>query len=99
MGNMNECVTGRVFTAPIYNAPNVRNIVDICSNGCNRIGVKNFVTGITATLESITGYGVNTDIVSVYDNVTHVFMQHIEYIDLESYDRFQLIGMLEDMTK
>ena len=99
MGNMNECVTGRVFTAPIYNAPNVRNIVDICSNGCNRIGVKNFVTGITATLEHITGYGVNADIVSVYDNVTHVFMYHMEYRDLESYDRFQLIGRLEDMTK
>ena len=97
MGNI--ATTSKIFTAPIYNAPNVRNIVDICSNGCNRIGVKNFVTGITATLERITGYGVNTDIVSVYDNVTHVFMQHIEYRDLESYERFQLIGELEDMTK
>ena len=97
MGNI--ATTSKIFTAPIYNTPNVCNIVDICSNGCNRIGVKNFVTGITATLERITGYGVNTDIVSVYDNVTHVFMQHIEYRGLESYERFQLIGTLEDMTK
>ena len=99
MGNINESVSGKLFTGRIYNSPEARNIVDICSDGCNRIGVKNFVTGITATLERITGYGVNTDIVSVYDNVTHVFMQHIEYRDLESYDRFQLIGALEDMTK
>ena len=97
MGNI--ATTSKIFTEQVYNVPNVYNIVDIRSDGCNRIGVKNFVTGITATLERITGYGVNTDIVSVYDNVTHVFMQHIEYRDLESYDRFQLIGALEDMTK
>ena len=97
MGNI--ATTSKIFTEQVYNVPNVYNIVDIRSDGCNRIGVKNFVTGITATLERITGYGVNTDIVSVYDNVTHVFMQHIEYRDLESYERFQLIGELEDMTK
>ena len=97
MGNI--ATTSKIFTEQVYNVPNVYNIVDIRSDGCNRIGVKNFVTGITATLERITGYGVNTDIVSVYDNVTHVFMQHIEYRDLESYELFQLIGELEDMTK
>ena len=99
MGNGAKTVTGKIFTGRIYNSPNACNIVDIRSDGCNRIGVKNFVTGMTATLERVTGYGVNADIVSVYDNVTHVFMHHVEYRNLEPYERFQLIGALEDMTK
>ena len=57
MGNINESVRGKLFTGRIYNSPNNYNIVDIRSDGCNRIGVKNFVTGMTATLERVTGYG------------------------------------------
>ena len=96
MGNI---ATSKIFTAPIYNTPNVCNIVDICSNGCNRIGVKNFVTGMTATLECVTGYGVNVDIVTVYDNRFHMVTWREEFQALDSYCRFQLIGALEDMTK
>ena len=99
MGNGAETVTGKIFTGHIYNSPNACNIVDIRSDGCNRVGVKNFVTGMTATLERVTGYGVNVDIVTVYDNRFHKVSRREVFNDLSSYHRFQLIGMLEDMTK
>ena len=99
MGNGAETVTGKIFTEQIYNSPNACNIVDVRSDGCNRIGVKNFVTGMTATLERVTGYGVNVDIVTVYDNYFHKVSRRYVYNDLSSYVRFQIIGMLEDMTK
>ena len=99
MGNISESVTGKLFTGRIYNSPNNYNIVDICSDGCNRIGVKNFVTNMTATLERVTGYGVNEDIVTVYDNHFHKVSRRDVFEDLSSYERFQLIGALEDMTK
>ena len=99
MGNISESVTGKLFTGLIYNSPNNYNIVYIRSDGCNRIGVKNFATGMTATLDHVTGYGVNVDIVTVYDNRFHKVTWREEFQGLDSYCRFQLIGALESMTK
>ena len=99
MGNSAETVTGKIFTGQIYNSPNVCNIVEISPDGCNRIGVKNFTTGLTASLEMVHGYGVNDDIVSLYDNKYNYLVSRKVYFDLTSYERFQLIGELEDMTK
>ena len=75
------------------------NIAEISPDGCNTIGVKNFTTGLTASLEMVHGYGVNDDIVSLYDNKYNYLVSRKVFSDLTSYDRFQLIGQLEDMTK
>ena len=99
MGNIDESVRGKLFTGRIYNSPNNYNFVYIRSDGCNRISVKNFATGMTVTLESVTGYGVNVDIVTLYNNRFHKVMWRKKFHSLDSYYRFQLIGALEDMTK
>ena len=89
---------GNFITEQIHNS-NGYNIEEISPDGCNRIGVKNFTTGLTASLEMVHGYGVNDDIVLLYDNKYNYIVSRKVYFDLTSYERFQLIGTLEDMTK
>ena len=90
---------GHMFiTEQIHNS-DCCNIAEISPDGCNRIGVKNFTTGLTASLEMVHGYGVNDDIVSLYDNKYNYLVSRKVFSDLTPYDRFQLIGELEDMTK
>ena len=89
---------GKFITEQIHNS-DCCNIAEISPDGCNRIGVKNFTTGLTASLEMVHGYGVNDDIVLLYDNKYNYMVSRKVFSDLTSYDRFQLIGSLEDMTK
>ena len=89
---------GKFIMEQIHNS-DCCNIAEISPDGCNRIGVKNFTTGLTASLEMVHGYGVNDDSVSLYDNKYIYLVSRKVYFDLTSYERFQLIGALEDMTK
>ena len=89
---------GKFITEQVYNS-NGYNIAEISPDGCNIIGVKNFTTGLTASLEMVHGYGVKDDIVLLYDNKYNHIVSRKVYFDLTSYERFQLIGQLEDMTK
>ena len=89
---------GKFITEQIHNS-DCCNIAEISSDGCNRIGVKNFTTGLTASLEMVHGYGVYDDIVLLYDNKYNYIVSRKVFSDLTAYERFQLIGTLEDMTK